>query len=112
MFSAERPLGEIFEAAGKPFELGDAVRALDIPVPAPGEGGIFDKIPKSYRGSSADLAAQVVDMISRNHGVLTPWWINQLSGASVQEVRAAVEVLETEFLKRVAITDPVLLRVA
>ncbi len=71
LFNSERPLADIFKKAGVPYEGGEAVRLIDIPVPE--ETGIFDRLEDS------DEAMQYADntekAIAENYGVLLPEWV-------------------------------------
>jgi hypothetical protein len=64
--SAERPVGELFADARKSFEAGDALRIIDIPVPSPAEGGIFDRPPVGLK--SVKLAHQTEEAIGQHYG--------------------------------------------
>ena len=60
----------------------DAVRILDIPVPGPELGGIFDRLGSAtdIQGESTRLARKLEKDLKDNYGVLLKPWIEYLLG--------------------------------
>jgi len=109
MLSTERPLAELFAAAGRIFENGEAVRLLDLQVPDPQQGGIFDNAGKK---APRELVKDVEDAIAENYGHLLGRWVRALAKANIKTIRDIVAREETEFLSVLKDTSPVLSRIA
>ena len=65
MWSGEHPLDGRF--LGEARKRGEMVRLIEIPVPKPKKGGIFDRMA-GVELSTADLAKKVEDAVRANFG--------------------------------------------
>lgn len=108
LFNSEQPLAEIFAKAGVPFEGGDAVRLIDIPVPD--ATGIFDLLQESDNAS--EYAAETENAIAEDYGVLFPEWVAHLSGRPIGKLKSLVDELEKRFLDALAPLNPLERRMA
>ena len=70
-----------FEAHGWKPSAGVLVRLIPISIPAPSEGGIFDRLPSAKVGKSVqstNLTNQLDRAIAANYGAIFPKWIRFL----------------------------------
>lgn len=75
MASDERSLVERYAMARVPFEEGDKVRCMELPVPK--HGGIFNRLHGD--GPTAPVAKSLEGFIKRRYGLIFPVWIDALS---------------------------------
>lgn len=99
LFNSERPLADIFSEAGYPYEKGDMVRLIDIPVSS--VGGIFDKITASELKKSSQYAQSVETAITENYGVLFPEWASYLASVEVDALIKKYRIFEKKFFEHI-----------
>lgn len=95
LLSVERPLAELFQDHGIPFEGGEGVRLIDIPVPELHEGGIFAAAGSEH---SAEWAAALNELLGDTYGCVMRPWADVLSRQQPDEIAASVKVEERRFL--------------
>lgn len=95
LFNSERPLADIFREAGYPYEKGDMVRLIDIPVSS--IGGIFDKMTAGDFANSSQYAQTIETAISENYGVVFPKWASYLASVEVDILRKEYQRFENSF---------------
>ncbi|HEV2606193.1 MAG TPA: DUF927 domain-containing protein [Microvirga sp.] len=83
---------------GITWELQDSVRFIDIPVPPPKEGGIFDLLTgEDHAGQSTKLIKRLEEALGQTYGVLLQPWVEHLFQADPPR---RVRRLMNRFLKR------------
>lgn len=100
LFNSERPLSDIFREAGYPYEKGEMVRLIDIPVPT--KGGIFDKLDSENYEASSPYAQCVEQAITENYGVLFPEWVDLLSITPLNVIKSKFKRYEKIFLEHIS----------
>ncbi len=79
---------------------GEAVRLIEIPVPGPDKGGIFDGKADDdvdWKGRAAGLSKEVEQTIARNHGVAIAHFIDAII-ADLEEARKVLSDLASLFV--------------
>lgn len=109
LLTAERPIRDLFESAKVPFEDGDAVRLIDIPVPDRSAGGIFD-MPSTR--APVELARDTDQAISRCYGTSLPRWAARLVALDPEQLSERVRELEQQFIASLGPLDPLEARLA
>lgn len=97
-YSIERATG----LSGKKRNDGDRVRFMDIPVPHPDEGGVFDHVkaePEKRKKICEELAEAIETGMGAHYGVLLPAWIKFLMR---KDRSARVRKLINKFVAKVA----------
>ncbi len=102
LFCFEQAVVPFFEKNGLVMEDGDRVRILDLQVPSPEAGGIFELDP----GSAKDMANAVEETLRDNYGVFLPYWVNAIGMKDIEELRAAVERFKKKFDRLVGPCSP------
>jgi len=95
LFSAEAPLHDLFAASGVPFEDGEAVRLLDVPVPPRDQGGIFREAE-----APADLIALLDAALRNHHGVIIKEWIGTLANYKPKVLTRDVQAQRKRFVEQ------------
>jgi hypothetical protein len=83
---------------GIAWEDQDAVRFIDIPVPGPKEGGIFDRLGSEAdkQVKSTELTRKLESALKKNHGVLLHPWIEHLLSTDLRRrLRKLIRRFET-----------------
>lgn len=96
MVSDERSLVERYAMARVPFEEGDKVRCMELPVPS--EGGIFDRL--QGQSDTAAVAERLAEFLKRSHGLIFPEWIDALSVADKEGLGKQFYDNADRFVKR------------
>lgn len=101
MWSGEHPLDDRF--LGEARKRGEMVRLIEIPVPKPKKGGIFDRMA-SVELSTADLAKQVEDAVRANFGHPVRAFLQRLT-EDPQTYTQQAKVLVEKFVRKVGAQD-------
>jgi hypothetical protein len=97
MWSGEHPLDDRF--LGEARKRGEMVRLVEIPVPKPKKGGIFDRMA-SVELSTADLAKQVEDAVRANFGYPIRAFLQRLTEDPQTYTKQATALVE-KFIRKV-----------
>lgn len=110
VFSSEKPMSELFEKGGVEYQVGDAVRLIDVPVPKRDVGGIYNR--RRQDESTADLAKNLEDLLALRHGQIFPAWIKKLSSMRHDGLKFVSIVNEADFIASVTATEGAHRRIA
>ncbi|MGN6146517.1 MAG: DUF927 domain-containing protein [Mesorhizobium sp.] len=93
--SAETPIRDLLVSNGVPFEDGEAVRLMEIPVPDRAQGGIF-----AGSDHPAMLARELAKFLNKQHGTVLFQWVKKLQKMDVNLLDGESRVREDLFIRK------------
>jgi hypothetical protein len=99
--TSNAPGSEMARRVGRPWDLQDEARFIDVPVPSATEGGIFNRLEADAAPSaeqSGELIGKVEALLENHYGVFVEPWIRHLASSATA---TRVAELTVRFLKKV-----------